>query len=142
MRKGVVISIDALMAVFIVLSVISISAYYFGQVSYEEKSNLTLKETTMDLVTVLEKNGELNWAVENNRVNQLRVFMNKLPKSICTDLGIYEGSDLNNAQLSVVRPNCEKNFSESTTISRAFIVANNGTVDIYVARLTAWYKVN
>jgi len=125
----------------IVIIIYSISVFYLGQVTFEEKSNLVLKENAMDILTVLEKNGKLENAASEGQVNELRVYMNRLPKSLCTDLQIFNETNLTNAELSVLRPSCKKNYTNSATINRSFVVQNGLNADFYVARLTTWYKV-
>jgi len=142
MNKGIVISIDAMMALLVMIVVLTSTVYYLGNVKFDEKNNSLLKENGMDIVTLLEKNGEFEWAVQNNKVNQLRTFMNKLPSSLCLDLSIYSNSNLTEAQLSLLRPSCKKNFSESATINRSFIVENGSNADLYFARLIIWKKVS
>ncbi len=139
MKKGIVISLDAMMALFIMLTMLSLATFYLGQVSYEENSNSSLRESAMDTLNVLEKNGNLEYAVQNDKVNVLRQYINKLPNSLCFDLTIYSATDSENALYAVVKGTCKKGSEDSATINRSFLVKDiSGNADFYIARMSVW----
>lgn len=142
MRKGIVFSIDALIAFTLMFTIILITASYLSGVTYEARNSLVLKENALDIVTVLEKNGEFENAVQTNQINQLRSYINKLPSSVCSNIEIFQENDLGNPVMSVLRPGCKQNFSDSATINRSFIVQSGTDANFFIGRATVWRRVN
>ncbi|MCK4884161.1 MAG: hypothetical protein KAS30_04780 [Candidatus Diapherotrites archaeon] len=139
-ENGFIISLDALIAALVLITIISISVFNLGQIDYSERNNLILKQNAMDFLTVIEKNNYLEDSIINNRTNEIRIYMNKLPNSICFDLGIYSNSDYENPVLSLLKSGCVSDFSDSATLNRSFIVRQNEKLEIYFARVTVWHK--
>jgi len=139
--KGFVISLDAIIALMVFFIIFTLSTTYLEQVKFDAKNSLILKENAMDSLTVLEKNGALETSVKTNNVKLLRRFANKLPNNLCIDLGIYSESDLTKTIMSVLKPGCKKNFINSATISRSFVVRDDFETDLYLARIIVWQKV-
>jgi len=139
--RGIVISLDALIALLIFFSIIASSIFYFSQVHYDAKNSILLKESAMDALIVLEKSGTLEKAIQSNKVVGIRRFINKLPNSMCFDLSLFHESDLSNAIISFLKPGCKKNFIDSATFNRGFIVRNDFEAEFYIARITAWQRL-
>src|SRR3989344_5018747 len=140
-ESGFVISMDSLLALSVLITMLTFSAFYINSVEFSARNNSLLKENTMDALVVMEKQGMLADAVANDKVSDIRTFMNQLPSYFCVDLAVYNENDLNNQVLSVLRPGCEKNFDYSATLNRSFVVGRNDA-NFYIARATAWFKVN
>ena len=93
-EDGFVISIDALIALVLLLSMFAAATAYYGGIRFEAGSSLALKQVASDSITVLEKSGKLEEAVLDDKVSEIRAFLNKLPKNICAEVNIYSQSDL------------------------------------------------
>jgi len=141
MRNGFVISFDALAALLIFLVLLATATAYLAKAEFKAGSSLSLKETAMDCLAVLEESGKLEKAVSSDRSNELRGFLNTLPYSICADLRVYSQNDLNTPALLVLRPGCRQNFRESATIQRSIVVESAPNPLFYIAELRAWYRV-
>ena len=139
--KGFIISLDALVALSVLLSVLMLSSFYLSQAQYTAKNGIILKENAIDILSTLEKNGVLEEAVATDKPAPIRSFLNKLPDSICADLSIYNSTDLNSAVMDVLRPGCQKNFTESATLNGSFIVQEANDANFYIARSTVWFRV-
>ena len=139
--KGFIISLDALVALSILLSVLMLSSFYLGQAQYSAANSLILKENAADILSTLEKNGALEEAVATDKPAPIRSFLNKLPDSICADLSIYGSTDLNSAVMDVLRPGCRKNFTDSATLNGSFIVQEGSDANFYIARAMVWFRV-
>lgn len=142
MKQGFVISLDALIALLVLLSLMVAASSYLAGIKHEAGSSLTLKEVAMDSITVLEKGGTLEKAISTDKVNEIRAFLNRMPANICGEINVYAETDLNNQIFTVLRPGCLKNFKELATIERSVVVENNGSADLYLAKINAWYKVS
>jgi len=140
--RGFVISFDALLALTLLLIVLLLTNSYLSGVEFGAKNSLTLKQNAMDIATVLEKSGEFEWAVQNNKVNQIRSYINKLPNSVCAEVKIFSDNDYSTPALSVLRPGCTKDFDDSATINRGFVERSSGNTNFYVGRVITWLRTN
>ena len=140
--RGFVISFDALIAMLLLITMFVTATAYFGKASFESNTRVLLKEVAMDSITALEKSGKLERALAENETSEIRAFINQMPYAICTDLRIYNSTDLNNVELVVLRPDCKKNFEDSATVKRSVLVESGDSIELYLAELRAWYRVN
>jgi len=141
-EKGFVLSFDALVALLVFFALLLAASSYLGQVEFEAGSSLSLKRAAMDSITVLEKSGEVEKAINSDKVSGLRSFLNKLPYAICADLRIFPESDLTNPTYAVLRSGCKKNYLEVATAKRAVLVESSGNAAFYLAEIRAWYRVS
>ena len=140
-RNGFVISIDALLAMLLLLSLFAAATAYYGGIRFEAGSSLALKQVASDSITVLEKSGKLEQAVQDGKVNGIRAFLNKLPNNVCGEVSIYSQSDLGNPELLSLRQGCKKNFLDLATVRRSFLVRSENSAAAYLGEMKAWYRV-
>jgi len=142
MKKGFVISFDALIAILVLLTMVVVATSYFGKARFEAGSSLALKGAAMDAITVLEKSGKLEEALADNKSSPVRPFLNRLAYNLCVELRAYPETDLNNHSLLVLRPGCKRNFGDLATAKRSIFVEEGSNPGFYLAELDAWYRVN
>jgi hypothetical protein len=141
MKKGFVISIDALIALVLLLSMLAAATAYYGGIKFEAGSSLALKQVASDSITVLEKSGKLEEAVNTDSVSDIRAFLNRLPGNICGEVSIYSKSGLENPLLLSLRPGCSKNFLDMASVKRSFLARSGGSATAYLGEMKAWYRV-
>ena len=141
MKKGFVISIDAMLALVIILVMFAGITFYLSSIKFEAGTKVLLREMGMDAVTTLEKNGTLETAVRTSNTTEISSFLSQMPNSICGDLKVFNESDLNNHIFLAAKSGCLKNFEDSATVNRSFVVRNGSDADMHLARMTIWYKV-
>ncbi len=139
MKRGIIFSFDALIAAFIIFFMLLTATAYIAGIKFEGHRQLQLREFGDDAIAVLEKSGELEYAVQNDRVNRIRKYLNQLPQAYCAEVKVYPTEDLNNADFVVRRPLCRKDFTEYTSSKRVFIV-NNDDANICVAEMNVWHR--
>lgn len=137
--KGFAISIDSILAIFVFFSIILTSVFYLSQIQSTAPSSNYLKEFSMDALTVLEKSGKLENAILNNRSNELRTFLNKMPFQICMEIKLYSASE-SMPKIVLLRSGCERDYTEMTSIRRSFLVQQNYDLNYYYAELNSWYR--
>jgi len=140
MTRGFVISFDALIAASMVFMMLMAATAYLASAKFESREKIALRQFGNDALAVLEKSGELEYAVQNDRVSGIRQFLNKLPHIYCAELKVYPTEDLNNPDFLVLRPGCNKNFLDYTSAKRVFIV-DNDDANICLAEMNMWYRV-
>ena len=140
-QKGFVSTIDALIALLVFFSIFMASSFYLSNAKSTANNSILLKESAMDALTVLEKSGTLEKAINSNNPNGIRSFENRIPNSICIEVQIFSETDLTTPKMSVLRGGCKKNFIDSATFNRAFIARNGTSANYFIARITAWQKV-
>lgn len=138
--RGVILSLDALIAVGLFLSMAVLSGSFINDASFTENNSLLLKQSALDSATVLEKSGILESAVVNNDLSGVRGFLNRLPNSLCAETIIFRSSDTNNSLFSVLRDGCTSNDNSAITINRSFITGNHSDLNFYIARTSTWRR--
>ena len=137
--RGFAISLDAILAMFVLFSIILASVFYLSQIEQNASRSNYLKEFSMDAATVLEKSGKFERAILNNRTNELRTFLNKMPYSICSEIKLYSENE-STAKIVLLRPGCRQDYSELASITRSFIVEKNYDLNYYYAEFNSWYR--
>jgi len=136
--KGIVISMDALIALLVLIVILTLTNGYLNGIQEAENRSLLLKEQASDIATVLEKNGFLEEAVKTGQVNDIRSYLNRLPNSICAETIAFEAVD-QNIVFSAVKPSCTQSSGEASSINRSFIM-NDTQTNFYYARVTTWIR--
>lgn len=67
-KRGLIFSLDAAIAVTVVVIILITSAYYLSTASKESTSQVQLIKIGNDLLTIFEKEGVLDWVVANDSV--------------------------------------------------------------------------
>jgi len=136
-NKGFVISIDAMLALSVMLVLFIAAAFYLAQVKSSATPSLFLKEFSMDTGMVLEKTSLLKNAIEKNSSTELSSFLNKLPKNVCLEVSIFNKDNLESAEITVLKSGCNADYSEKTSIKRGFLAGS--PPEFYIARISAWH---
>ncbi|MFH1255982.1 MAG: hypothetical protein V1494_01685 [Candidatus Diapherotrites archaeon] len=139
-KNGFVVSLDALFSLLVAFLLLATSAYYFSQAGVGAFQSNQLKRFSNDALAVLEKSGALEKAVKDNKTNDLKQFLNRLPSNYCFSLKIFSANDLNNAVLSTATPSCPADYSELSSAQRSFIVSGSYNRSFYLAELNGWLK--
>ncbi len=136
--KGVIISFDALLglaALFFLIIVINSNLVGLERNPF---ADTYLRELTLDAATVLEKSGKLAWTVSHDDSSRVRRFLDQLPNAVCMDAQVFASTDLNAVAFSVARDGCGSSPDEVVSISRSFLVRQNGDANYFVARVNSW----
>ncbi|MBW2984326.1 hypothetical protein KY361_04380 [Candidatus Woesearchaeota archaeon] len=134
LKKGIIFSLDAILAVIIAGVMILACFFYLSHTSTNLYQNQDIYKISLDSLTILEKDNTLKTAVETNSTTTLQLFLDSLPAQLCGDITVYTSSS--SAVLSAQKTGCTAK-NESTIAVRSF-VANN--FNVYYARMEAWYK--
>ena len=140
MKKGFVFSIDSLIALSVTLALLVISASYLALVKDSALPSAFLKDFSMDAVTVLEKTGLLESAVDTNSSTGIAFFLNRLPQNICIEVNIFNESDTEKAIMTVLKNGCTANYEEKSSLKRSFLAGSEPS--FYIAKVSAWYKIS
>ena len=140
-NHGFIISFDALFALLVFFVFFTATAGYLASVEFNASDSAALKKFAMGSLAVLEQNGKLERAVLTGKVSKIRSFLNKMPYSICGEIMVYDTTDFDTAEFSVLRPGCNHTYDELATIQRSFVINRSGTGQTYLAEFRAWYRV-
>lgn len=138
--KGWIISFDAVLALMVMLVLFVGISFYFSGVKNDSLESIKLQEFGFDVLTVLEKSGELEEAVKENDATELKRFIEKTQSQYCLSLELYSSSDVNNAEISVNKSDCSGKYSELISVKRSFLVEENSDLNFYLAKARAWVK--
>jgi hypothetical protein len=129
--KGFIITIDAIAAFFILLvATVWITSYSFQPVA---PRGVYLKQVTLDTLTVLEKTGRMDLAVEGNS-SSVQDILQATPELVCIQMTIVNehGEDV----ATITKANCGTYGRELQTAARSFI--HNGRP--YMVKSESWYR--
>ncbi len=138
MSKGFVFSLDAILAVLVLIIFLSTFSFLSAQAEQDNYSNILLNKQANDLLTVLDKTGELstlNASYINNSINST------LPSNIYWNIELEyynytEGFEkLGNFSIGYI-------YSNQNTVAfaqREFLVFTNNSIQYFgIARLNLW----
>jgi len=130
LSKGFVITLDLIIAIFIVFSLLTISIHYLN-LQNQEKNYLYLQTLAQDSLTSLEKSNILTNTISNKTSKDLRVFVNNLPANICGSIVVYDSTK---STVSVEKRECYAS-SDKVTMYRSFLYSDS----MYYIKTTLWY---
>lgn len=132
MKKGIIFTLDATLAIVLALSIILSSMFYLSQseVSFEKQN---LYKLSMDVLAVLEKQDVLDHAISTNSTIEIQSYIDSLPPNTCVKIDLH---DVSNAKLmSIRRTYCT--YPEEYSVLRRVFISN---YEIYNAKIEVWYK--
>ena len=132
MKRGFVITLDALTALlFLLFAMMIISAYVFHPVA---PRGVYLKQLSMDVAGILDKTDRLDALIEENNSADVREIIQATPESVCMQLKI---SDRNGNDITAVNKfDCGSYGKELQVTTRIFV--HDG--DAYTAKIESWYR--
>lgn len=132
MSRAFILSLDAVLTVFIVMAIIIASSFFLDKSALTDWDSAFLQATASDFLTVADKQGVLSSFMTDS--DAAKPLYRILPKRACARLSVYDSSGA--ILRSSVRSDCSK-FAPVTGVSRrAFIYSNS----IYLAEVVMWYK--
>jgi hypothetical protein len=136
--RGFVIAIDALLALLILFSILSLSFDALQrdgrELGMEQQMSLLAYRTGM----VLEQSGMASKAVITNSTTSIREFLNGFPSSICASVTVYPTPDTNEAAFIVAKSGCSTLAGEQETYRQGFMVASPPDANMYVSMIQVW----
>ncbi len=130
--KGFVITLDAVIALsFFLFAIIIIT----GQIYQPRSANdIYLKELTLDAMTVMEKTGGIDQAIEGN-ISSVQEVLQATPDLACIDIAIYNSTG--DVVASTVKSGC--NYTEDLDMQAA---ASSERFDQrnFIIKTASWFK--
>lgn len=138
MKKGFVISVDALLAVVVLFTLLTLSFDALKQDGSDWQVTHLLQRTAHHAGETLEVSGILSRAVGLNDTTSIRAFLDGLPHNICASVSVKNNPDANQPLFNVSKSGCSSLLGESVHVSRGFVYASPPDANLYVATLTTW----
>lgn len=130
MKKGFVITLDLIIAIFVVTSIIIVSINFLN-VHNKEKDYMYLQTLGQDALTSLDKSNVLYNTIADKTSKDLRIFVNNLPANICGAVALYDETQ---STVSVEKRECYAS-SDKISMYRSYLYNNT----IYYVRIILWY---
>ena len=131
--KGFVITLDAVLALLLMLTILLTITSTFSKVSSESWGNVHLRQLSFDTLTILEKSNMLNNAIKSNSSAEISDFLSReTPNNICMVLKIFRGQEAN---FIIAKGGCEQK-SEFQIARRSFVVDK----EFYFAEISTWNR--
>lgn len=136
-NKGFVITLDAILALFVLGAMTAMMFWYLSAANYSANGDNYLKELSMDSLTVLEKSGKLASAVDENNLSEIRSFLSNLPRQMCAEILIYRAGE--NLPVLAAAGDCGGRGNENASVKRGFVVQSEQSQVFYAAEMNSWY---
>ena len=119
-KKGMIFTIDAILAVVIAGIMLSAAYFYISDEYGEGDRQQNLYKISLDILSALEKDGALQNSVNAGSASSIGSFLNALPTQICSNVTIYDNSSIIRA--SAQKQNC--NITQPVFSRRVFVSGN------------------
>lgn len=132
-KKALIFTLDAIFALIIAITLIMGVLFLINQENqlFNEQA---LEIVAQDSLTVLEKDGSLDGAIEGTTNITISLFQENLPDQICSLIVLKNSAG--QQVLSSLRSSCGTNAKQFSVARRSFISGS----EPYYAEITAWYK--
>jgi len=129
--KAFLITLDAFVAIILLFS----AAFLMYSSSFQPYAprGVYLKQFTNDMVTVMEKNGDLGSAIAGN-TSGMHYMMGFTPQLVCMQVSITDSAG--NRSVTVAKDECGEYGRELQVIGRSLVYSGQ----LYTVKAEAWYK--
>lgn len=135
MKKAIIFSLDALLALVSGTTLIIACFFYISQIQTIQWGQPAIYIFTMDSLNTLKTDGTLMNATEDNDSTRLGLFLNNmLSENSCGEIELYNSTG--SLRLSVNKTSCTAAPIQLYVARRTFIINNT----IYYATMRTWYK--
>ena len=131
-NKAIIFTLDAILAILAVSSIIIASQFYLSKTNIFYGQQDIYKMST-DSLTVLEKSRTLENAVKASSTSAIQNYLASLPNQICATITVYDKNSV--SLLSATKTDCAA--SDINRIARRCFISN---FESYYAEMIAWYK--
>jgi DUF1680 family protein len=132
-KTGLVFTLDAIFAIVIALSTFSAAFYYLNQISSTQHDDQNLIKLSMNSLTVLEKDGSLEYTIRTLNTNIVEQFLNNTEGNICANITVYNYAD--EPVKSIIKDNC--NTTQTFNFAKRVFIANKSQV--FYTTMETWY---
>ncbi len=138
MKKGFVIAVDALLALVILFTLVTLSFDILKQDGSDWSQRRTLNGVAHYSGEVLESSTILSRAVIADNTTEIRGFLDALPFNICASTRVFPAANTSDTTFLVSKSGCSGTASLSEVVRRSFIVTSPPDANVYVAQITTW----
>ncbi|MFH0970142.1 MAG: hypothetical protein V1776_01640 [Candidatus Diapherotrites archaeon] len=142
MGKGFVIAVDALLALVILFTLLTISLESSRQNGIDWAQREQLQVLAYHAGESLELSNTLSHAVLSDSTTNVRSFLDGLPYHLCGSVTVYDNPSFSTSVFSVSKSGCATTLGAAETVQRGFIVASPPDANLYVASISMWVNEN
>jgi hypothetical protein len=117
-KKGLIFTLDALFAILTLIFIVSSIVFFMGQLDSTLYARQSLDIIARDSLSMLERDGTLQQAVDISNGAVIEFFLNALPNSLCGQVLIFDAESLQ--LLAANKAGCSVGVDKVTT-RRSFI---------------------
>lgn len=132
MSRAFIVSLDGILAVFLVMTFILASGFFLERIQYKGWEDVLLQSVAFDVLVVSEKQGILGSFVDDP--TSARPVFRLAPAAVCVRLNVYDSSG--SLASSASHTDCSDFASSTILAKRIFIHANS----IYLAEAVVWLR--
>jgi hypothetical protein len=149
-RKGIVLTVDALVALLVLFVTVSMAYSMINSLRTDPPPSMQLRHLSLDALTIMEKQHYMQEPLnlvynQSTNTSGLREFLFNTPPSICMDIEAYS-NDTPGINYTYSKENCARTAGEYQVAWRSFMIHRNTTNfsydEYYTVKMTSWYKEN
>lgn len=133
-KKGVFFTLDATIAMFVAVLLISMSLFYLGRIDLREINKNDLLDYSSSVMASAEEIGILNNVIVEDSAAEMDSFLGNTKNNTCFKVNFFD-ENMNELDFESIKGNCEEG-SEKNIIFRSFIVNDS----FYFAKMEAYYE--
>ena len=134
MRRGIVLTIDAVIALVAASSLTTVIYFNLSKTQQIQWTDSDINEICLESLAALELNDDLKDAIDSNSTSIIESFLdNMLPAQICGKIEVYDSG--NSLKLSQTKANCTS--GNKTSVARRTFVSDSV---VYYAKMEAWFE--
>ncbi|QQR92137.1 MAG: hypothetical protein IPJ89_03160 [Candidatus Iainarchaeum archaeon] len=137
-QKGFVISVDALLALFVLFMMIGIAFETISQQGIDFGQRTRLREQAFYAGIALEQSRLIPKAVIGNNTTEIRSFLDSWPANVCASVSVYPDFDTNAPTLVVSKSSCTSATGIQERASNGVIVSSPPDANLYKVIVTTW----
>ncbi len=132
MSRAFIVSLDAILAVFVTLAFILASGFFIERTQYASWEDVILQSVAFDILCVADEQGILHSFMTKH--GSVKPLFHLTPNGVCARLDVYDSSG--SLFTSSSKAGCSDFAPTSTVAKRTFIYSNS----IYLAEVLVWLK--
>ncbi len=150
-KKGIIFTLDAILALVSCMILLSATLFYLSQSHTISWVETDLSQLGLDSLAALELSSisslrisnDLNWTLVNDNTSNLKLFMNvMLENNTCAEIRLYDASPPNTYTLKKYyrKDYCTLKNDTKSAIARRLFFSDLNASAIYIAEMEVWYK--
>lgn len=135
-ERGFVISVDALLALFVLFMMIGIAFEGLSSTGTGERTQLGAQAYYAALA--FEQSHSVSRAVISNNTTEIRTFLDSWPANLCGSVSVFPAVDNNQPLMIVTKSSCASATGIEESVRTGIMVPSPPDVNVYPIVVSVW----